>query len=71
MRPSILASTRLVTQQGRGGDPPSYVKAYLKRSENDANDAAAISVRWRQCHVFEFDAIVRISCVKLWRWNKD
>ena len=22
--------------------PPSYVKAYLKRSKNDANDAAAI-----------------------------
>ena len=27
--------------------PPSYVKAYLKRSQNDANDAAAICRRSR------------------------
>jgi transposase len=31
--------------------PPSYVKAYLKRSKNDANDAAAIceAVTVRRC----------------------
>src|SRR5258706_6470391 len=31
--------------------PPSYVKAYLKRSKNDANDAAAIceAVTDRRC----------------------
>jgi transposase len=29
--------------------PPSYVKAYLKRSKNDANDAAAKRSRVRRC----------------------
>jgi hypothetical protein len=41
--------------------PPSYVKAYVKRSKNDANDAAAIceavtrpSMRW--CRQIDLDA---------------
>jgi transposase len=36
--------------------PPSYVKAYLKRSKNDANDAAAIC-----------EAVTRPSRCDLWR----
>jgi len=29
--------------------PPSYVKAYLNRSKNDANDAAVQGERVRSC----------------------
>jgi len=44
--PSIRSIAVAVELQALGHTirliPPSYVKAYLKRSKNDANDAAAI-----------------------------